>query len=309
MRTLEFLSPTAIDKFQKDPKTFYKEYLADTRMERLKQTEAMSVGSAFDAFVKHSLVKALFGKADGRFDLGELFTSQVESHNRTFAWIEGRAAYEAYVNSGAFARLLLLLERSVAPPRFEFTGQAVVRGVPLLGKPDLAFDDSDGNRVILDWKVNGWVSASGVSPNPGYMECLDADGGYGGAHKNFVLARTSGGVPYCAVSELDEKWDRQLSIYHMVVAEESGHNGGGLCLGAIDQITKRSGKVRVALHRVQLRNLEKWWAEANNVWEIIKSGWIFRDMSEEQSWELQAVYDQGAVRDSDFDELCGGAHW
>ena len=52
MRTPKYISPSALKLFEKNPTEYYLKYLADAHPPRSPQTQPMSVGSAFDAFVK-----------------------------------------------------------------------------------------------------------------------------------------------------------------------------------------------------------------------------------------------------------------
>ena len=59
MREIKYLSPSSISTFFDDRTEFYLKYCAENRPPRMKQTQPMSVGSAFDAFVKNHLVYSL----------------------------------------------------------------------------------------------------------------------------------------------------------------------------------------------------------------------------------------------------------
>lgn len=328
MRDIAYLSPTSLHKAETDLHEFYKEYLADNRPPRLKQTEAMSVGSAFDAYVKNALVKDLFGQASGKFDFETLFTSQVEAHNRDFARTAGLHCFTSYKVSGAYAMLLRVLQVSPVAPRFEFTARsssdagvagAVAYGdgssaVPILGKPDCAFEDIARNHVILDWKVNGYMSK--MSPAKGYERCYDGwstdrakrSRSHGKAHKEWFPAASpggrsaAGGIQVNALLTLDQvnaKWALQQATYGWLAGFEIGSD----FKVAIDQLAcgpaaaDPAGRplVRVALHRAlissefqkQVAGRYAW------LWDLIQSGWIFRDMSEDESIALQEGYDRG----------------
>lgn len=321
MRKISYLSPTSLNLFRKDPKKFYRDYLADTRPVKMDQTGAMSVGSGFDAYVKSNLVKDLFGEATGRFDLETLLKEQVSPSNLKFAREAGRTVFESYVRSGAYGELILEMQQSSMVPRFEFTakeriaGEGVLEdigGVPLLGKPDATFVDSGGNRCILDWKVNGYCSKSAVSPSPGYALCRDGNylelsgknsRSHRTSHVDFV-GSVGAGLRYNTAKGLEDtspEWAVQLAIYGWLAGEPIGSN----FLTVIDQIACDNSKgfevplIRVASHRafVGKKFQEDLFRSAVAIWGIIESGWIFRDMTEDDSRKLQEVMDRGVVHD------------
>lgn len=141
MRTPKALSYSSMGLLEKNPEEFYTKYLADTASPRSPQEPAMAVGSSFDAYVKSALHADLFGVgADPAFELKAIFESQVEKQCRDFAWEAGRHTFECYQCSGAYKDLLALLQKSVEPPRFEFTIQGLINGIPFTGKPDCRLD-------------------------------------------------------------------------------------------------------------------------------------------------------------------------
>lgn len=326
MRKCEYLSPTSLNKFKKSPREFYRDYLADTRAPRTAQTGAMAVGSAFDAFVKSQLMEKLYGEASGKYTFDALFEKQVEPARRDQALLDGRHCFESYVRSGAFADLLVEMLQSSRPPRFEFTSQgsvtgsdgnngtlSTVGGVPFLGKPDAEFTDTGSNNIILDWKVNGYYSKSPVSPYKGYVICRDGwdlkdfvnSRSHGRSHDDFV-GSSGRGLRYNTklnLEDVNEDWATQVAIYAWLAGKKVGEHF--LC--CIEQLccdTTKGTKaplIRVATHRcpVSAKYQQETYRFAVGVWEIIKSGWIFRDLTEDQSRELQEVMDRGVVDDED----------
>ena len=137
MRIPKYLSPSSLGTWEADQEEFYLRYLADKRPPRMPQTQPMSIGSAFDAYVKSYYHKVLFNTVDPEFEFDTIFINQVEEHNRDWALVAGKYAFDAYQTSGALADLLNELQKSQSDPRFEFTLQDEFMGVPLLGKPDL----------------------------------------------------------------------------------------------------------------------------------------------------------------------------
>ncbi len=330
MRKLEYLSPTSIMSFRKDPKKFYGDYLADNRAPRQEQTGAMAVGSAFDAAVKSSLVKDLFGESSGKFDFETLLAAQTNPNIREFARAAGAEVMKAYRYSGAYGDLILEMERSKRAPRFEYTATSkisaptvtgsdpggvllLVGGVPLLGKPDADFVDSGGNDVILDWKVNGYCSKSAKSPEAGYAICRDGwdpsifknSRSHRASHADFV-GSTGLGVRYNTgryLEQVSEDWATQLAIYGWLGGKQVGEES--ICW--IEQIACDNSKgfpvplMRVASHRCKVSRVfqENLYRDCVSIWSIIQSGWIFRDMSEDASRSVQEVMDRGVVVDED----------
>lgn len=301
MRKLEYISPSSIAKFYEDRNEFYLQYLSEVRAPRFAQTKPMSIGSAFDAYVKSFLHERLFGKnKDSRFNLLTLFEAQVEQHNRDWAWMNGKHAFECYQRSGALADLLIDLEASVGTPRFELDVKGVVNGfregvtkkmdgVTLLGKPDCYYINKHGSHVILDWKVNGWCSRSNVSPKPGYLRLRPGSGQFGvsGPHKNCIPMTWNGTMINTGqyLEDIDQDWARQLSIYGWLLGVEIGEQ----FVTAIDQMVCKPAhmypEVRIAEHRLRVRVETQWqiFAAAQHVWEVVHSDHIFRDMSVSES--------------------------
>ncbi len=162
MKTPRSLSYSSLSLFEKDIEEFYMRYLADKAAPRLPQEPPMAVGSAFDAFVKAALHSQLFGvSSNPQFEFGTIFESQVEPQCRDFAREAGKHVFECYVLCGAYDELLGWLQKSIEPPRFEFTLTGTIGGAPFLGKPDVRFvlDLGEGRiSVIDDFKVHGYCS-------------------------------------------------------------------------------------------------------------------------------------------------------
>ena len=302
MRIPKYLSPTSIKTYVNDTEDFYFKYLCDTRIPREPQTQPMSVGSAFDAFVKSYIFEALFGKGhDPRYDRQAIFEEQVEVHNRDWAWIAGEHVFTEYKEAGCLADLMLELNQAVGKPRFEFTLQDVISSdigdIPLLGKPDVFFINSEGARVVYDWKVNGYCSPRTKSPMKGYVKLRSRTGGvfYPSIHKNCKLLKFKGILINSAMFLEDgsKDWADQLSIYSWLLGEEIGSEE---IIFGIDQICGPVDKLRFASHRLRISpeyqynlfNLVK------QVWQVIDSGWIFQNMTREQSDSRCALLDARA---------------
>ena len=179
--------------------------------------------------------------------------------------------------------MLILLEQSKSEPDFEFTLKGVVDGITLLGKPDLWFHGTHG-EVLLDWKVNGYYSKYTISPKKGYTRIRPSNK----QHKDaYVLNGIN--VTY-SLDEVDVDWATQLSTYGWLC----GAPVGGDFITAIDQLVfDTGGRLRVAEHRCRIANafqLETF-QQYKEMDEVIKSEWIFRELSEEDSHKEQASLD------------------
>jgi hypothetical protein len=248
-RIPDYLSPTSLGSYKKDAKEFFLRYLATTRSPRLPQTQAMSVGSAFDAIVKAYLHNVIFGPDAGWSESG-LFEAQVEAHNRDFAVVAGRVVWNLYKGCGALQELVLSLTRSVSAPVFETTMTKLITlnldsgfhgSVPLRGVPDLLFSTGDC-QVILDWKVNGYLSKA--SPKRGYVMCYPTMT----SHRD-VFVTTHYGLPCVsgAFEELYSDWAAQVTTYSWLLGSPCVNR----TLNQIHQIAWNSEHVtksRVAVH-------------------------------------------------------------
>lgn len=299
-KTIQYLSPTSISKFHDNLDEFYMIYLAPNRPPKLPQTKPMSVGSAFDAFVKSYLHEKLVGK-DPKFELQTLFEAQVESQYRDTAYPAGKHCFDEYTKQGALADLMLEMQSTVGPPRFEISVQGVVNGyregvtatregVTFLGKPDIFFTNSHGQNVILDWKVNGYYSNYGASPMSGYTKIRN-DPKKSGNHKDCHLMMYNGVMINVGtyLELLNEDWARQLSIYGWLCGCEIGEE---IVVG-VDQLACRFGHIRVASHRLRVSSAYQWkvFADAQKIWEIVHSDHIFRDLSREDSHKRTELLD------------------
>lgn len=235
MRKLPYLSPTSLSKFLENQDEFYLSYLAEVRPPRPRQTQPMSIGSAFDAYAKSYLHKKLVDDGDPKFQFQTLFEAQVESHNRDWAKHHGKFVFDQYVNSGAMADLFVELEKSIGKPRFELdihgTVSHDIHGVPFLGKPDVFFVNSDGLNIISDWKVNGYCSKSGASPTKGFIKRLPG----WDCHKDAYPVKyrgTSVNGSTLKLHETNSDWARQTVIYAWLC----GCPVGSDFVHAIDQV-------------------------------------------------------------------------
>jgi hypothetical protein len=323
MRCPEYLSYSSFSLAEKNDEEFHLKYLCEKRPPRIPQEHPASVGSAFDARTKAELHSALFGAgSDPKYSYEALFESQVEPQNRDFAKVAGERVFEQYVYAGAYERLLELLKKSIEPPRFEFDVKGTILGVPFTGKPDCRFVLAGPVHVVHDWKVNGYCGKATTSPNKGYMLCMD---GYksdkqsmsnGQAHKQFVPMDFHGlTIDTGYMEDCSPEWADQLSCYGWLLGEEIGDEKVVLSL---DQTVCSAQKVgppvmRVATFRARVRKSYQQFLAKRlvGIWERIKSGHIFKDLSKEENdaritiLEKQSVALQsdGSANDEFFKEV------
>ncbi len=309
MRIPKYLSPTSISLWQKDEELFYQRYLSENRLPREPQTQPMSIGSAFDAFCKSYLHERLFGKgADPRYSKEVIFEEQVQEHNRDWAWENGEFVFKAYKESGCLADMMIELSGAVSDPRFEFTIEdtitTTIGEIPLLGKPDIFFINSEGARVILDWKVNGYCAKSLKSPMKGYVKLREI-GKDIKMHRDCCLLKIHGVFINVAMNleDGDRGWADQLAIYSWLLGEPFGSN---LMITGIDQICGPKDRLRFANHRLRIGSDYQFelLALIKQLWETINSGHIFQSMLEEESAARCALLDEVTYSDSDFQRIC-----
>ena len=311
MRIPKYLSPTAINLWRKDEEDYYLRYLADVRSAREPQTQPMSIGSAFDAFAKSYLHEALFGKgADVRYGKEAIFEEQVQPHHRDWAWKNGQFVFDEYKNIGCLSDLMLELNKAVGKPRFEFTIEdtisTTIGDIPLLGKPDIFFINDEAARVILDWKVNGYCSASNTSPMKGYIK-LRQRGKPEKMHRDCHLMVVNGIMINVGMHLEDGKtdWADQLSVYSWLLGEPFGSAD---MITGIDQIVGGPTKLRFATHRLRISADYQFelLAVIEQMWETINSDWIFRGMTQEDSAARCDLLDSIGGNESDplFQEIC-----
>jgi len=303
MRRPRYLSPTSINLYYRDIEEFYCRYLTEHRPPRMKQTRPMSIGSAFDAYVKSYLHEKLFGKgADPMYERDTLFEEQVEEHNWDWARVHGAHAMEIYRQSGALADLLIELNKAVGDPVFEVSlegklsvNRAGVDPTPVnfLGKPDIYFINKLGNPVILDWKVNGWCSKRGASPKKGYLKLRHGSNvrSLDKPHHRDCQPMMHQGMMINAgitLDMVDKDWATQLAIYAWLCGCDIGSD----FITGLDQLACKPNElggqfpdVRIAEHRLRVGRQFQWetFLKAQEVWDVVHSDHIFRDMSEDES--------------------------
>ncbi len=313
MRIPEYLSYTSLTLFYADRQEFYLKHIADTRPARLSQTQPMSIGSGFDAYGKNAIAERVWGKGvKPQFDFDAIFTSQVDEENRDWAKENGKYVFDCYVQSGAFADVLALIEKASEEPRMEFTVTGQVNGVPLLGKPDLLLVFPNYS-LILDWKVRSYCSKHPASPSKGYMLCRDAFAGgkpsksHMQSHGNYMphdhhgLTINAGYMEGCNDSYAD-----QLSLYAWLLGEEVGSEQFVACVEEIvakpASLAGTRPQLRVATHRARVST--KWqenlFSRCKECWDAVVGNTVFDAM---KCAELEETAKASAVADEWTNEI------
>lgn len=334
MKTVEYLSPSSITQYYKNKDEFYLRYLSETPPPKFPQTQPMSIGSSFDAYVKSHLYETLFGKGHNpKYDFNALFEAQVEEHNRDWAFQAGRYAFECYKISGALSDLLLQLHKASKPPRFEFDLHGAVNGyregvtkdigaVIFLGKPDLHYVNSEGLDVTHDWKVNGFCGKSNTSPKKGYVRLRDGwrdkveSRSNNAQHKDAIVMNHKGIMVNHghSLNMVDAEWAQQLSIYSWLLGLEIGAQ----FVVSIDQLACSNvgttyPDIRIAEHRCFVNQMFQFetFARAQVVWKNVHSDHFFDDKTKEESDARCKALDAaaaglkgGTVEDEWFASVC-----
>jgi len=330
IRTPDYLSPTSVAQFHKDREEYYRKYLG-AKMPRMAQTEPMSVGSAFDAYVKNYLAVSLgmseaTSSGEDSLDLDYLLTHQVEEANREFAYEAGKHCFLTYKRLGACAELMKELE-SGGNIKFESTVRATmstgVEGLPdmtLMGKPDLYFYNKDGELVIIDWKVNGYCSKSGASPRKGFVRMLASKGGQlvKTCHKD-AQPMLDGGLILNVAAPLDTcdpSWAAQVGIYGWVLNATNGRDPRGAIIAGIDQLACKPASGGVAIRvasqrsRISLPFQAKLWDDCIECWAAICNGTVVSDTVRRRlDLEVAAFESDGSVNDEWFNSTMRKHRW
>jgi hypothetical protein len=267
----------------------------------------MSIGSAFDAYAKSYLYERFINDGNPKYEAENLFVDQVESHNRDWARDHGRHLFEYYLKSGAMADLVQEITGCIGSPQFEFKIQGELKNaygtVVLLGKPDLFFINSEGASVILDFKINGYCSKNGKSPEKGFIRLRDNVKRFN-SHKDAVVMAEKGMRINIAhpLEMVNKQWAMQCAIYSWLLGEAIGNR---TLVGIEQVVSKPTGDKypysRIASHRAIVTpqwqiDLFKGLSEA---WSTINSDWFFRDVTPEESLRICQRLDEQA-------QACGG---
>lgn len=283
MRKPKYVSPSAYNLFHRDRYEYYRNYLADTPMPKMKQTRPMAAGHGFDLRVKEYLGAALGMK----FDQSQ-WEKNIEIEHRAFAREAGDILFDTYKKTGALGNITKWLQRTTEEPVFEATIEATLDGVPVLGKPDLYFKLPCA-RVIFDWKVSGFCSYA--SPKKGYLNIFPDMK----SHKLSVIKELTEDfiINELNLDDIDTDWATQTGIYAWSLGEEVGSDF--IC--AIDQITKsKKEELRTSIYRSRLSpDFQKTtFDKLKKMWTIIQSGHIFDELPIEESDRICAKLDKAS---------------
>lgn len=185
----------------------------------------------------------------------------------------------------------MLLTAQAKDVKFEFTVDGKIistdfvgrskAAVPLLGKPDMMFSTSQCD-VVLDWKVNGFCGKQTTSPKPGYLKIRPGGQSHRdaveGKHHNIDISISH------PLDVIDDSWALQLSVYSWLCDCAVGSD----FIVAVDQLVgDGSGAAigRVAEFRGLISASYQWklFDEIVEIWSIVNSDHIFRDLSLEDS--------------------------
>lgn len=322
------LSPTALHTYERDRELFYCRYMSPNRPPKPPQTEPMAVGSGFDAFVKSGMFQVYYDHDDPEYDLTNLLDTQCEGDVRVFGERTGAHCWDRYYRSGCFNELCKDVDVGDRQPRFEFSLKDEIGGVPLHGKPDLAFNLKTGKRFVHDWKVNGYCGTKdATSPAKLYKYCRDtwnlADEaeweaynlkntrGGNKAHGQFKPMEFDGVTIGCHwMEDVNKKWADQLCIYAWMSGIPIGNEDW---VASIDQLAckpwlPKEGDqpmkplIRVAQHRCRVSSFWQFslLGRLQSCWNAIQSGHIFSDMTREESDNRCEVLDMQIHDDDEF---------
>ena len=269
---LDYISPSSLGTWKKDRDEWVKRYM--TVREREPQTDAMGIGSWFDWRVKSGLMKLMGLPWDEEAE----FCGAVEEHNRNNSVVKGwgEKVWQHYVGCGAWASLVELVRLSdggVLRAEKELRGPCSRDSrVVLMGKPDLRFEVS-GVGVILDWKVNGLLSKSLVSPGKGYIDAFPDRGCHRG-----TLPMVCGDLGWVCGNAEWFGWADQTDTY----AEILGYPG---YYAMVDQVVLTRAGLRVCRSRVWRTSSDRERLVDNYVgmWEAVARDHVYTDLDLSES--------------------------
>lgn len=273
-----YLSPSSLDLWETDRREYYIKYLGN-KIPSVPQTNAMAIGSAFDAYIKAALFERLGSgtcRACAPFD--QLFAASVEAHNRQVAKRDGLLVFNDYVRLGALDGLIKLMEyMDVREVVLEGDKTVEVQGVPLRGKLDMWVKGSRGS-FILDWKVNGYYSKA--SPKPGYVWNSKT----GMPHSDVSskpLSVNGKHYGYICNGTLHTEWLDQLDTYRLIYNDMTAYS-------VIDQLTfgSKAGCV-VTRHVNDYPVSSTIMSRYQGCWEALMSGRCFTDVTLEEDLKIQ----------------------
>jgi len=313
MRQLKHLSPSALFLWEKNPEEFYLQRLSERRTEKTPQEQPAAAGSAFDAYVKSALNYVLYGNSKPDYAFEALFEAQVEPQNRDWARGAGAYIFDCYVQSGFYRSLLKKLLSASTDPRFEFSVEADILGVPFLGKPDLQFVTGGGVHVVHDWKVNGFCSKYTTSPHKSYRLCRDGWIGqqsksHDTEHREYLGVQLKDlEINTTYMEAAHPEWADQLTLYGWALGEQIGDEDVVLSIHQlVAKPFKPQPQLRVAEYRARVASEYQQTLAKRLVdcWTSITNGHVFKDSSREESdLRCQTLDDAAKGLVSDGSEL------
>ena len=324
LRIPKYLSYSAVTKFMGDRDEYFLRYIAEHRTPRSPQGKPASVGSAFDARVKSVLYEHVYGEnyKPEQFSYEALFEKQVEAHGRDFAGPAGDYVYDCYKTSGMLDRFIEIIDKAVEPPQFEFRVEKTVGGVPLLGLPDGHVKLPNDLNFILDWKVNGFCSKSSLSPNKGFLKCLDGfvakkqSRSHDTSHGDCISMMLNGiEINGQFAEDYSEQWASQTSGYAWCLEEPVGSENWVMAIHQcvckplpsgdypVLRFSEYRSRVRKPFQDMLLRKYQR-------CWKAVSTGHIFDELSREQSDERCEMLNNTAARMAhDVNSADGDGEW
>jgi hypothetical protein len=213
------LSPSAFIKSHTCPFQYYLEKLSEIGFPRDKGSLAASVGTWFDVRVKEALIAAgIESSLPIEMIRASLDIEDEEIRNK--AIMMGDTLFDEYRKAGFL--------RDTKWKSLERHSSTAYRGIELTGQLDatvMVVVDSVLTECVLDFKVSGANSKTGVSPKPGYKKIYGTNIFYGegptsrsktgweGPHKNYN--------PNIAFHTIDLTWAIQFCWYAWLLDPES----------------------------------------------------------------------------------------
>lgn len=245
VRTVPFLSPSALKMLEESPAQFYFRRLGPPEFSppREEQSFPAACGIAFDAMVKDRVAKECGFRAPSlEFMLNEVRFAHIEdiakrAEERTRCLNLARGLLAGYESSGALRRLLEERPTAVAVDGEDF---APGTRVPVRTRID-CLTEYGGFHRIHDWKVSGSGRPGTHSPTPGFNLTWDTDqpGVPTPSHHKF-------GLP---LEELNSDWATQITMYGWAQGYPISEN----VVGSIDEVCVWHGeRVRVAQFRAKI---------------------------------------------------------
>ena len=284
IRRPEYLSPSALKTWETDRREYYIRYLGP-KIAPVPQTPPMAIGSAFDAYIKGTLLTRFTGQCPGCKDTATLLSTSVDPNLLPIARADGKRVLDDYVARGALDRLLRLSDK-IKAHTLVLDGDKVVTlttsessapPLRLRGKLDYRVIGDLGS-CILDWKVNGYYSKA--SPKPGYVWSSKT----GLAHKAVYPTQTAWGQPHLT-NPLDAEWQTQNATYRIVENDPAA-------LLMIHQLTFGTAAGCVVTEYASNHvSRDELLTRYLGCWEAIHSGRCFTDVSVEEDLKMQADLD------------------